>query len=34
MSTFGDSDEDTEYRGCLWDNPFGMALIREISFNA
>jgi hypothetical protein len=29
----GEADDDTEYRGCFWDNPFGMALIRGIAFD-
>jgi hypothetical protein len=29
----GESDDDTEYRGCFWDNPLGMCLMRGIAFD-
>jgi hypothetical protein len=29
----GESDDDTEQRGCFWDNPLGMCLVRGIAFN-
>lgn len=28
----GESDDDTEYRGGFWENPFGMCLVRRITF--
>lgn len=28
----GESDDDTEYRGGFWENPFGMYLARGIAF--
>lgn len=29
----GESDDDTEYRGGFWENPFGMSLVRRIVFD-
>jgi hypothetical protein len=29
----GESDDDTEYRGSFWENPFGMCLVRGITFD-
>ncbi len=29
----GESDDDTEYRGGFWENPFGMCLVRGIAFD-
>lgn len=28
----GESDDDTEYRGGFWENPFSMCLVRGIAF--
>lgn len=28
----GENDDDTEERGCFYDNPFCMSLVREIAF--
>ena len=28
----GESDDDTEYRCGFWENPFGMCLVRRITF--
>jgi hypothetical protein len=30
----GESEDDTEYRGGFWENPLGMSLTREITFDA
>lgn len=29
----GESDDDTEYRGGFWENPFNMCLVRGIAFD-
>jgi hypothetical protein len=29
----GEADDDTEHQGYFWDNPFGMVLVRGITFN-